>query len=467
MQVSNFKPTLEIPFYYPCNLPLIHEVLKRQGSTSSLSLVANSRFYGLPAYCSTGHIRWYFNRLEYDDPIWTMTEKVEFSSFEEGLDRIRQRTNEEEMFLVTGTSYFLPYCEDYLNPKYIEKLTEPNSRLYLVDHWLAVYGIEDDHVLVYDPVPSRYSGPLSMQAFHDFWKGNKSIPELADAKRKEELFSYSSLDVKAKRQLTPELYKEELLRTLATHSYEFLSGTELKEGDRTYYFGHAVTLQLLKRIHLTTTADDAAGSVSGFLFDMRWSRYFFRDLLQDVASSHGSVYVSIAAEFSEIIEQWEKAHKMLKLYEVKNKSKAELASMLGSFVTSLSEREYRLYERIWSETRNVGLFDKRHAQEDGSSAKQKEALERIVLESCLEINRFHDGRIPVELGLRAPLYGRNGNLDSLGLVSLLTVVEHGIMEELGIGLTLSEEQSPALPDGPFRTVESFVDFILDRMPEAV
>ena len=127
MQVPLNEPLMEIPYYYPCNFPLIHEVLKRQGSLSSLSLLANSRLYGLPACSDAGLIKTYFNKLDYAESVWLMQGKNEAPSFEKGLETIRDRLGEGELFLATGSSYELPYCEDYHNPRYIGKLVEPGS----------------------------------------------------------------------------------------------------------------------------------------------------------------------------------------------------------------------------------------------------------------------------------------------------------------------------------------------------
>ncbi|MEW9701740.1 hypothetical protein [Paenibacillus sp. SI8] len=466
MQIQPFEPLLEIPYYYPCNLPLIHEVLTRQGSESSLSLLANSRLYGLPSCSDSGLIKTYFNKLDYAQAVWKMNGKREFSDLEEGLKQIQQRISEGELFLATGTSYFLPNSEDYLNPKYIEKLIEPNSRLYLVDHWLAVYGIHNDKLFIYDPVPSRYAGPISRKAFNDFWKGNKCIPELATAKRKEELHTYCTIDIASEEKLTPPILKEMFLRTLATTAYEFLSAQAIRDGERTYYFGHAVTLQLLKQLHLgTDNSDYALNQISGFLFDMRWSRYFFRDLLQEMADRFGSSYTTHAAEFHAILREWEQAHKMVQGKAAARKS-GEWQNMMSEFIEKLSLRELHLYEKLWSEHRNCGLFGKQANQEEGKDSARRKAVERIVLDSCKEINQYHNGKISVELGLQAPLYGRNGDLDSLGLVTLLASVEQNIAEELEIELALSETPLAAMPDSPYRTVGSFVGYLLSQLHEA-
>lgn len=458
-QVPNFDPSSSIPFYYPCNFPLIQEVLRRDGSVCSLGLLANSRLYGLPACSSSGLMKWYFNKLDYAESVWRIDGYGEMGSFEEGMNRIRERIGGNRLFIATGTSYYLPYCDDYLNPKYIEKLTEPDSQLYLVDHWLAVYGADEDRLLVYDPVPARYKGPLSLDAFRDFWAGNQSIPELAGAKRKEELRVFGFVDVSAEAKLTPQGYKDALLRTLATHTHEYLNATELREGDRTYYFGHAVTLLLLKRLHLGPEAQSPDGQLSSFLFNMRWSRYFFLDLLKEIDAAFGPGFASWSGEFGAIVKGWEQAHKLLA-----GEAGREASAELNRFVRQIADREYRFYEAVWSEAKDAGLFPKRPKAETEDAARRREELAGIVLDGCREMNRHYNSRIPVELGPQAPLYGRYGNLDSLALVTLLAVVEQDIQDKLGVEIELSESDAPARPDHPFRTVETFVGYIMERLP---
>lgn len=142
MIIHSFQPTMDIPYYYPCSIPLIHEILQRQGSVSSLGLLASSRLYSLPSCSDYGLMKPYYHKLNYGEPVWEVFEEREFGSFEQGKEHIQRRLREGELFVATGTSYCLPYGEDYRNPEYIHKLVKQDSRLHLVDHWLAVYGME-------------------------------------------------------------------------------------------------------------------------------------------------------------------------------------------------------------------------------------------------------------------------------------------------------------------------------------
>ncbi|MNW50098.1 hypothetical protein D3C74_275390 [compost metagenome] len=389
----------------------------------------------------------------------------ELGSFEEGKTQIRQHISECGLFLATGTSYYLPYCEDYQNPEYIRKHVKQGSRLHLVDHWIAVYGIEDEHVHVYDPVPSKYKGKVAQAAFHDFWKGNQSIPELAQAKRKEELRTYGTMDIRATVKLDSAGYREMLTQALTTQIEEFLTGRTITQGERNYHFGHAVSLRLLDALHGANEGNQANEMlISGLLFDMRWSRYFLRDLLQESALWLGSPLDQYARKFSDIIVRWEKAYNMLQVSRMKNREhwKVQLTGVIKMLVTD----EWHWYESLRQSMPQADCFQRQTVPM--IEQEHREALLRIVLDSCRELNAYHNTSIPLGEGGNAPLYGRNGQLDSLELVSLLAVVEQGIEDRWGTGMgaTLAEIAAASMPESPYQTVGSLVDYLAQQYSPA-
>ncbi|WFR62829.1 hypothetical protein P9222_32800 [Paenibacillus amylolyticus] len=367
--------------------------------------------------------------------------------------------------MATGTSYHLPYCEDYQNPEYIRKHVKQGSRLHLVDHWIAVYGLEDEHVHVYDPVPSKYKGKVALRAFHDFWQGNQSIPELAQAKRKEKLRTFGTMDIRATVKLDSAGYRDMLTQALKTQIEEFLAGRKITQGERNYHFGHAVSLQLLHALHEANEGEQFNEMlVSGLLFDMRWSRYFFRDLLQESALWLGSPLDQYAREFSDIITRWEKAYNMLQVSRMKQREhwKVQLTGVIKMLVTD----EWHWYETLRQSIPQEDCFQRQTVPSIGQ--EHREALLHIVLDSCRELNAYHNTSIPLGEGGNAPLYGRNGQLDSLELVSLLAVVEQGIEDRwgMGMGVALSEVATASMPESPYQTVGSLVDYLAQQWSSA-
>jgi acyl carrier protein len=61
------------------------------------------------------------------------------------------------------------------------------------------------------------------------------------------------------------------------------------------------------------------------------------------------------------------------------------------------------------------------------------------------------------------LYGPEGGLDSLGLVSLILDVEQAVNERTKAALTLADAQAMGLRRNPFRDVRSLADHVMSRL----
>lgn len=61
------------------------------------------------------------------------------------------------------------------------------------------------------------------------------------------------------------------------------------------------------------------------------------------------------------------------------------------------------------------------------------------------------------------LYGPEGGLDSLGLVSLILDVEEAVNAQAGTSLVLADERAMSQRHNPFRHVRSLADFVLARL----
>lgn len=57
------------------------------------------------------------------------------------------------------------------------------------------------------------------------------------------------------------------------------------------------------------------------------------------------------------------------------------------------------------------------------------------------------------------IYGANGNLDSLALVSFITDVEELIEQEFNKNIILADEKAMSLRNSPFRDVSSLNEYI--------
>ena len=94
----------------------------------------------------------------------------------------------------------------------------------------------------------------------------------------------------------------------------------------------------------------------------------------------------------------------------------------------------------------------------------KERLVSIITDVATELNQELKNLIRVELGEDAPLYGREGSLDSLGLVNLVIAVEQAIEDELGVTVTLADEKALSQKSSPFRTIGSLAQYAESLIP---
>ena len=63
-----------------------------------------------------------------------------------------------------------------------------------------------------------------------------------------------------------------------------------------------------------------------------------------------------------------------------------------------------------------------------------------------------------ELGKETPLFGRDGVLDSLGLVALVVAVEQAIDDQYGVSVSLADERALSERRSPFRTIGALADY---------
>ena len=90
----------------------------------------------------------------------------------------------------------------------------------------------------------------------------------------------------------------------------------------------------------------------------------------------------------------------------------------------------------------------------------------IIIASAEELNGSLEEPIELGLGADAPLYGDEGALDSLALVTLITTVEQELEDEFGSAVSLIDERAISQARSPFRTVGSLADFATDLLEGA-
>lgn len=84
---------------------------------------------------------------------------------------------------------------------------------------------------------------------------------------------------------------------------------------------------------------------------------------------------------------------------------------------------------------------------------------KIVYGVVSEINKERTEENQIELLENSVLYGREGKLDSLGLVNLIVAIEQNVVDELRVTISLSDEKALSQKNSPFRTIASLTDYI--------
>jgi acyl carrier protein len=89
----------------------------------------------------------------------------------------------------------------------------------------------------------------------------------------------------------------------------------------------------------------------------------------------------------------------------------------------------------------------------------REKISQLVFKSIKKFKDEYDLTIDLSEGEKTRLFGGNGQLDSLGLVSLVVNIEEDIEQELGITLVLADERALSRRTSPFSRIGNLIDYI--------
>ena len=89
----------------------------------------------------------------------------------------------------------------------------------------------------------------------------------------------------------------------------------------------------------------------------------------------------------------------------------------------------------------------------------REKISQVVFKSIKKYQEEYDQTIDLSEGEKTRLFGGNGQLDSLGLVSLVVNIEEDIEQELGIILVLADEKALSRRTSPFSRIGNLIDYI--------
>ncbi len=90
---------------------------------------------------------------------------------------------------------------------------------------------------------------------------------------------------------------------------------------------------------------------------------------------------------------------------------------------------------------------------------ERERVIQTIFDAIDELNQQLSAEQKVEKSLDTVLFGRSGQLDSLGLVNLIVMTEQNIEVEFGVPINLADEKAMSQKDSPFKTIEKLADYI--------
>jgi len=88
----------------------------------------------------------------------------------------------------------------------------------------------------------------------------------------------------------------------------------------------------------------------------------------------------------------------------------------------------------------------------------KPELVSLIVKAAREFGEHSRVALPATIDDDTPLFGREGFLDSMALVSLVVAVEQAIEDELGVSVSLADERALSQRTSPSRTVGALADY---------
>ncbi len=93
----------------------------------------------------------------------------------------------------------------------------------------------------------------------------------------------------------------------------------------------------------------------------------------------------------------------------------------------------------------------------------RQGVLQAIFATIDEINETLPDNRKLEKSTETQLFGDQGKLDSLGLVSLIVSLEQHVADEFGLAVTLADEKAVSRKSSPFRTVETLTDYVIEKL----
>lgn len=96
---------------------------------------------------------------------------------------------------------------------------------------------------------------------------------------------------------------------------------------------------------------------------------------------------------------------------------------------------------------------------------RNERVIQVIYTAIDEVNQDYPEEEQLEKSANTVLVGDSGTLDSLGVVTLITVIEQEVEDEFEAIITLADEDALSGESSPFATVSTLADYVLSLLDE--
>ena len=89
----------------------------------------------------------------------------------------------------------------------------------------------------------------------------------------------------------------------------------------------------------------------------------------------------------------------------------------------------------------------------------RKTIENLIITSVKEINEQLPQEQQLGQSTKTVLFGKDGKLESLGLVTLLVTIEQNIEDEFDVSEAIADEKAMSQKYSPFRTIGTLTNYI--------
>lgn len=93
----------------------------------------------------------------------------------------------------------------------------------------------------------------------------------------------------------------------------------------------------------------------------------------------------------------------------------------------------------------------------------KDRITALTIELLKELADSGDIKMSSDATSETQLYGEGGELDSMGLVTLILALEQSIEDEFGVSVALADEKALSQTKSPYRSVASVADYAAEQI----